>query len=136
MNLSYELHDLVHTLDRWADRALRAEGLNYNRYVALVIIGEHPGIAGRQLAGALGVSEPAASGISRKLIDAGLVTNSAEAGSGNVRRLEATGAGTEKLARCGELLGDALDRSARRIGLDPAELAGTIRRLHDEVRRD
>lgn len=136
MNLSYELHDLVRTLDRWADRALRTEDLNYNRYVALVVITEHPGIAGRQLAGALGVSEPAVSGIVRKLIDAGLVTNSAEAGSGNVRRLTATSAGTDKYVRCGELLGDALDRSAERIGLDPAELAHTIRNLHDAVRAD
>lgn len=134
MNLSFELHDLVRTLDRWADRALRPEGLNYNRYVALVIIGEHPGITGRQLAGALGVSEPAGSGIVRKLIDAGLVSNGAETGAGNVRHLHLTGAGTAKTETCGALLGDALDRSAEDIDIDPDELARTIHALHDAVR--
>ena len=39
-----------------AERILAPEGLTYNQYVALVILGQHPGITGRTLATALGVN--------------------------------------------------------------------------------
>ena len=134
MDLAYELHDLVRTLDREAERILRPEGLSYHRYVALVVIGEHPGVTGRQLAGALGVTEAASSGIVRALLGAGLVENMAGAGAGNVRHLKLTGDGGRLLARCSELLGSSVDENARAIGIDPLELARTIRALHDELR--
>ena len=38
MDLAFELHDLVLTLDRTAERLLTPHGLSYNRYVALVVI--------------------------------------------------------------------------------------------------
>lgn len=133
MDLAYELHDLVRTLDRHAERMLRSEGLSYNRYVALVIISEHPGLTGRQLAGAVGVSEPAMSGILRQLLGAGLIANVAPAGTGNVRSFELTTAGAAARARATALLGDTLARSTRRIGVDPVGLAATIRAIHDEV---
>ena len=63
MDLAFELHDLVLTLDRTAERLLTPHGLSYNRYVALVVIAEHPGVTGRLLSNALRVSEAAASGI-------------------------------------------------------------------------
>lgn len=134
MDLAYELHDLVRTLDRAAERMLRPEGLSYSRYVALVIVCEHPGLTGRDLACGLGVSEPAASGLIKALLRDDLIENSAGPGDGNMRRLHATVAGHDKQQQCAELLGDSLDRNARAIGVDPAQLALTIRTLHDEVR--
>ncbi|MDO5052764.1 MAG: MarR family transcriptional regulator [Pseudoclavibacter sp.] len=134
MDLAYELHDLVLTLDRWAEASLRPHGLSYNRYLALVIIAEHPGLTGRRLAEPLRVSEAAVSGIVRSLLAAGLVEDASSPGSGYVRRLRVSPAGSELLARCSGLLGSALDDSARAVGLDPRELAKTIRALHDHVR--
>lgn len=134
MDLAFELHDLVRTLDRWAERILAPEGLSYNQYVALVILGQHPGITGRTLARSLGVTEAAGSGIVKALLSAGYVDNRAAAGSGNRRELHLTSAGEEKAEQCGRLLGNSLDDNARTIGLDPQALAQSIRDLHDEVR--
>lgn len=135
MDLAFELHDLVRTLDRDADRLLRPSGLGYSRYVALVVLDEHPGLSGRALAGALGTSEAAASKLLRRLLDDGLVTDASPHGSGHVRHLQLTDTGRAALAQAGDLLGDALDHQARAIGLDPHELARTIRALHDQLRR-
>ncbi|WGW12181.1 MarR family transcriptional regulator [Saxibacter everestensis] len=134
MDLAYELHDLVRTLDKWAERILRPEGLSYNRYVALVIVSEHPGMTGRELAGALGVTEAASSGIVRSLLDAGLFEDLAPSGTGNVRLLGVTKRGTILLGHCSALLGSSLDDNATAIGIDPHGLARTIHALHDEVR--
>lgn len=134
MDLAHELHDLVRTLDRWAEQILRPEGLSYNQYVALVILGNHPGITGRTLAKSLHVTEAAGSGIVKALLADGLISNRATPGSGNRRELHRTSAGEEKAAHCGQLLGHSLDDNARTIGIDPAALATTIRALHDEVR--
>ncbi|WP_432537823.1 MarR family winged helix-turn-helix transcriptional regulator [Kineococcus arenarius] len=135
MDLAHELHDLVRTLDRHAERALRPEGLSYHRHVALIITSEHPGITSRQLAGALGISEPSTSALVRQLVSAGLLRDVAPVGAGNVRMLEITERGDATRRRCVDLLGGALDESARRVGLDAAELAAAVRALHDEVRR-
>lgn len=134
MDLAYELHDLVRTLDRAAEGILRPEGLSYRRYLALVIIGEHAGVSGRELAGALGVTEAAVSGIVRRLLDDGLIRDLTVAGAGNIRRLALTDDGADLRDRCSELLGWSFDRNVRRIGIDPHELAATIRAIHDEVR--
>lgn len=134
MDLAHELHDLVLTLDRRAEKMLAPHGLSYNRYVALVIVSEHPGITGRHLADALRVSEAAASGIVRSLIKADLVDDVAPTGSGHVRHLRITPAGSALLTRCSQMLGSSLDDNARTIGIDPQSLARTVRALHDEVR--
>ncbi|MGV9791734.1 MarR family winged helix-turn-helix transcriptional regulator [Gordonia sp. NPDC003422] len=134
MDLAYELFDLVRTLDRAADRVLSTQGLSWNRYLALVVLSEHEGLTVRMLAGAIGISEPSTSNLVRKLVDAGFIDNSAPAGAGNVRHLTVTPTGIVKKNVCSKLLGDSLDDNAIRIGIDPGELAGTIRRLHDEVR--
>lgn len=134
MDLAYELHDLVRTLDREADQLLRTESLSYNRYLALVILVEHPGLTSRQLAGAVGISEPSMSTIVRGLREGGLVDDARSPGSGNVRALHATAAGKRKVRAAGKLLGGTLDTTARRLGIDPAELAATIHRLHLAVR--
>ncbi|WOC11371.1 MarR family winged helix-turn-helix transcriptional regulator [Gordonia sp. MP11Mi] len=134
MDLAYELHDLVRTLDRQADEKLRVESLGYHRYVALIIIDEHPGVSGRELSRALGVSDAAASGIVRKLHDAGLIDELDQPGSGRVRRWQATTKGVDVRARCERLLGTSLETSAAAAGIDTATLAATIRALHDTVR--
>ncbi|MGC3020798.1 MarR family winged helix-turn-helix transcriptional regulator [Brevibacterium sp. FAM 24630] len=134
MDLAHELHDLVRTLDRWAEQMLRPEGLTYNQYVALVILGQHPGITGRTLSKSLGVTEAAGSGIVTALLTDGLITDGAAPGSGNRRELRLTSAGEDKHAHCARLLGHSLDDNARAIGIDPSSLASTIRALHDEVR--
>lgn len=134
MDLAYELHDLVRTLDKWAERKLRTAGLSYNKYVAMVIISEHPGLTSRDLAQGLGVTEAGGSGIVRTLLSAGLIADEAPPGAGNIRRLNITEFGAAILARCSAMLGSSLDDTATAIGLDPHELATTIRALHDEVR--
>ncbi|QRY63325.1 MarR family transcriptional regulator [Gordonia sp. PDNC005] len=134
MNLAYELHDLVRTLDRQADDILRTQDLGYLRYVALIIVDEHPGISGRQLAHAVGVSDAASSGIVRKLEAAGLIHDVSPDGSGRVRNWTATPAGVALRTECDDLLGDGLGDAARRIGLDPEELTRTIHALHNAVR--
>ena len=131
MDLAYELHDLVRTLDNAAERLLRPAGLSYRRYLALVIIGEHPNLTGRQ---ALGVSEAAVSVTVRELMKAGLVHDVAQAGSGNVRRLSLSQSGRQKRAECSALLGASLDETAAQAGIDPHDLAGTIRLLHQAVK--
>ncbi|WP_341729789.1 MarR family transcriptional regulator [Brooklawnia sp.] len=134
MDLAYELHDLVRTLDREAERILRPEGLNYHRYLALIILAEHPGITGRQLAAAIRVTEAAASGIVRTLLKGQLIEDAAGPGTGNVRHLKISAEGAETLDRCSALLGSSLDENARAIQIDPEQLARTIRALHDELR--
>ena len=134
MDLAYELHDLVRTLDREAERILRPEGLNYHRYLALIILAEHPGITGRQLAAAIRVTEAAASGIVRTLLKGQLIEDAAGPGTGNVRHLKISAEGAVTLDRCSALLGSSLDENARAIQIDPEQLARTIRALHDELR--
>ncbi len=134
MDLAYELHDLVRTLDRQADDILRTRDLGYLRYVALIIIDEHPGISGRQLAHAVGVSDAASSGIVRKLEAAGLIHDASPEGSGRARNWTATATGVALRRECDALLGDGLGDAARRIGLDPAELTRTIHALHNALR--
>lgn len=133
MNLSFVLHDLVRTLDREADRVLRGVGLSYPKFLAMVIVGEHPGLSGRELAGALGVSDPAVSGTVRSLIGSGLMQDGVRPGAGNVRRLALTATGSSKVAESLELLGSGVDDAARRIGLDPQQLAESLDRLHAAV---
>lgn len=133
MDLAYELHDLVRTLDKWAHRELSKGGLSYNRYVALVILSEHPGITGRMLSEAIGVSEAAGSGIVRQLLKAGLINNIAVEGDGNIRKLRLTPKGKKTLARTSSYLGSSLDRNAVAIGIDPQELAQTIRAIHNQI---
>lgn len=134
MDLAYELHDLVLTLDRQADRMLAAHGLTYNRYVGLVIVSEHPGLTGRQLATALRISEPSTSAIIKRLIAEGLIIDVAPAGAGHVRRLEITPAGRALKETATASLGESLDQSAAAAGIDPNQLAHTIRVLHTRIK--
>lgn len=130
MDLAYELHDLVLTLDRQAESLLRPAGITYRRYVALVIVDENPGVTGRELSRGLAVTEAAASGIVKRLLGDDLITDVAAAGSGHVRRLESTAPGRALRRRCDEVLGTSFDDTVRALGIDPGALAETIRSIH------
>lgn len=134
MNLSHELHDLILTMDRQAEEMLGPLGLTYRRYVALVIVGQHPGLTGRHLAGGLGVTEAAASGLVRSLLDAALVRDVSPAGSGHRRQLALTDSGTELCRRATDTLGTRFDDAVRRLGLDPHQLARTINAIHRAIK--
>lgn len=134
MDLAYELHDLVRTLDRQAERMLRPLNLTYNRYLALEIVGEHPGVSGAQLARALGITEASCSALVRRLIADGHATDLAEKGSGNVRRLQLTENGELLRGKASHALGGAFDDVVRRLGFDPLRLAQTIRSIRNELK--
>lgn len=129
--LAHELHDLVLQMDRSAEERLRPFGLGYRRYVALVVIGEHPGLAGRDLAGALQVTEAAVSKMVSALVADGLVVAHQQAG--RRRALVLTDAGRRVLEAATAALGDSFDRCVRECGIDPVELARDIRRIRDAL---
>ena len=134
MDLAYELHDLVRTLDREAERMLRPLNLTYNRYLALEIVGEHPGVSGAQLARALGITEASCSALVRRLIADGLAADLAQKGGGNVRRLHLTENGELLRGKASHALGGPFDDVVRRLGFDPLRLAQNIRSIHDDLK--
>ena len=113
---------------------LRPFNLTYNRYLALEIVGEHPGVSGAQLARALGITEASCSALVRRLIADGLAADLAEKGSGNVRRLQLTENGELLRGKASQALGGPFDDIVRRLGFDPLRLAQTIRSIHDELK--
>ncbi|OYO23096.1 MarR family transcriptional regulator [Enemella dayhoffiae] len=136
MDLATELHDLVLTMDRQAAEVLRPLGVNLRQHVALTIIGEHPGLTGRQLAGGLRVTGAAASGIVRGLVTDGLAEADAAPGSGNRQSLRLTPAGTELLGRTTGALGSSFDEVVRRSGHDPDRLAAALHDIHQQLVND
>ena len=128
-NLAQELHELVLVLDRQAEKRLAPSGLSYRRYVALFIVDEHPGLGGRDLAGALSITEGAVSAIVNRLLADGLVTDCAPAGYGRRRRLVITDRGAQVLADATARLGTSLDDLVRGLGTDPEALETTLRAI-------
>lgn len=127
--LAHDLHVLVRALDRAAEGRLAPFGITYGRYLALLLVGKHEGLTQRELATALGQSEPTASRTASALAEAGWLEITRTPGNGNRRGLELTGAGRNLLARASEALGSAFDEVVRQIGHDPEALATDIRRL-------
>ncbi len=130
-DLATALHELVLVLDREAQRLLSPTGLTYRHYVALFVIGEHPGIAARQLADALGVTEAAVSQMLPSLKSDALLRDLRVPGGGRRRPLELTDAGRDKLAQARALLGRSLDEHVADLGIDPVALSNTL----DAIRR-
>lgn len=128
-SLAYDLHVLVRVLDRSAEVRLAPFGISYARYLAMVIVSDHPGLTQRDLAGALGQSEPTASRTAGALADAGLLEITRTPGGGNRRVLALTDPGRDLLERASEALGPAFDGVAREVGHDPDALATDIRRM-------
>jgi DNA-binding MarR family transcriptional regulator len=94
---AYALHALVHVLDRAAEGVLAdTVGISYRRYLTLLTLqrlAQAGTVTQRELAGELGVSEPAASRAVGVLRDAGWVTSEPTPGEGNRRRLALTEVG-------------------------------------------
>lgn len=128
LDLAYELHDLVLTMDKHAAILLRPLRLTLRQHTALVILAEHPGIQGRELAAALSITPAGATGLVKNLTAAGLVHDAAPAGHGNRQALRLSGRGEIVLAKSTEALSAPFDDIVRAAGHDPDGLA---RALHD-----
>lgn len=128
LDLAYELHDLVLTMDRQAAAVLKPLGLTLRHHTALVIIEQHPGLRGRDLANGLKVTPAAATGVVRTLKSAGLIEDSSCPGDGNRQSLHLTPAGRTMLAASTDALSGSFDDVVRRAGHDPNHLAEA---LHD-----
>lgn len=135
-DLAYELNDLVLTLNKSAERRLAPLGLTFRRFLALTIIGEHPGLTGRDLSGAIGITEAAGSGLVRTLMAEHLVLDVAATGSGNRRRLQLSDAGEDLLRRSGEALGESFDAFVAGLDIDPGVLAETVHTITTALKAD
>lgn len=127
--LAHDLHLLVRALDRSAEVRLAPFGISYARYLALVIVSDHPGLTQRDLATALGQSEPTASRTAAALAEAGWLAAVRTPGTGNRRVLALTDSGRDLLERASTALGSAFDGVVEGVGHDPEALAADIRRL-------
>lgn len=127
--LAHNLHLLVRALDRSAEVRLAPFGISYPRYLAMVIVSDHPGLTQRDLAGALGQSEPTASRTVSALADAGWLEAIRTPGGGNRRVLTLTDPGRDLVSRASEALGSAFDGVVRDVGHDPDALATDIRHM-------
>ncbi len=127
--LDHDLHVLVRALDRAAETRLTPFGISYARYLAMVVVADHDGLTQRDLATALGQSEPTASRTVSALADAGWLEAVHTPGTGNRRGLSLTTAGRDLLERASAALGSAFDEVVRSVGHDPAALAKDIQRM-------
>lgn len=133
VNLSLELHDLVLTMDRQAGAILAPLGVTLRQHIALTIIGQHPGLTGRDLATGLRVSPPATTGIVRSLLSAGWVLDTTDPGSGNRQALRLSEPGAALLARTTAALGSEFDDLVRASGHDPDQLARALYDIHQRL---
>ena len=104
--------------------------------LALTIIGEHPGLTGRDLSGAIGITEAAGSGLVRTLMADHLVLDVAPTGSGNRRRLQLSDAGEDLLHRSSEALGESFDALVAGLDIDPGALAETVHTITTALKAD
>lgn len=131
--LAHDLHVLVRRMDREADRRLAALGTSYSRYVVLLVTGEQPGLTQRDLAEAIGVSEPATSRTVAALVAGGAMASERVPGTGNRRALHLTDAGRRLVDDASAVLGSSFDDLARSLGIDPEAMAADVRRLAETV---
>lgn len=134
MDVAYELHDLVLTMDRQASGVLRGLGMTLRQHTALVIVAEHAGLRSRDLAAGLGITPAGATGVVKGLVTAGWVRDEAEPGSGHRQSLRLTPEGEGQLRASTEALGSSFDDVVRDAGHDPHALAATLRSITDRLR--
>lgn len=133
-SLAHELHVLVALMDRAADGILARHdtGLSYRRFLVLVRVDGLDAPTQRELAASLGSSEAATSRMVAGLARDGLLD--VRRATGNRRELRLTALGARRLAAAGAVLGDGFDGLVRSLGLDPADLTTTVRRLAAALR--
>jgi len=130
--LAFDLHVLTERMDRSADRMLTAErGLSYRRFLALLLLDGLGTATQRQLADALGVTEPSVSRMVGVLGDAGLLDVRPDPGGGNRRQLALTPEGERTVETCLRLLEGRFAAVLERSGIDYEEYAEQTRRLLD-----
>ena len=133
-DLSFDLHTLTARLDRAADRILRAESdVSYPRFRALVVVGRFGEATQRQLAEALGVSEPSVSRMTAALAGTGLLEVRDDPGRGNRRRLSLTPAGKELVERSRDLLEHRFTALVDHTGVPYEDFARHTRLLIDAL---
>jgi DNA-binding MarR family transcriptional regulator len=135
-SLSYELHKLTARLDRAADRILHEhEGISYARFLSLVAV-QNGAATQRALAAWLGQSEPSTSRMVGVLTADGLLTAHRTPGAGNVRQLQLTAAGAERVERGSRLLEARFDQLLDRSGVSRACYQRQTRQLLDQLDAD
>lgn len=109
MSLSRGLHALVGTLDRLADRILRAEyDIGYAQFLMLYAVHQLGGGTQREVAAWLGATEPPVSRSLRALAAEGLVEITAASIGGHRRKVDLTPRGRELIESGGAHLEEKL----------------------------
>lgn len=122
---AYALHALVAVLDRGADRILREKlGITFNRYLTLLTLQRLGSATQRELAAALGVTEPSISRSVPTLAGDGYVSVLSMAGEGNRRRVELTAVGQKLVDEAADLLEDAFAQVMKRAGVSTNDVLG------------
>lgn len=102
LTLSRGLHALVGTLDRLADRILRAEyEVGYTQFLLLYAVSELGGGTQREVAAWLGTTEPPVSRSLRALVEQGLVVITNASAGGHRRHVDLTPRGRELVDAAG-----------------------------------
>ena len=123
-DLSFDLHALTARLDQAADRILQAEhGVSFRRFLALWHVGGLGAGTQRQLAGAMGLSEPSISRMAGVLAHTGLLEVLPDPMGGNRRRLSLTPAGEALVSQCRALLEQRFALLVEHSGVPYAEYA-------------
>lgn len=129
-SLAFDLHALTARMDRSADQMLTAEaGLSYRRFLALLLVGQLGSATQRELAEALGVSEPSVSRMAGLLAETGLLDLRPDPGGGNRRRLTLTAEGKRTVRKCRRLLERRFAALVERSGISYERYAADTRKL-------
>jgi len=129
--LAHQLHVLVASLDRSADRLLVEldEALSYPRFLLLLTVRRVGPTTQRVLARELGLAEPTVSRTLGGMAARGLVSVTSTPGGGNRRSVELTPLGDKLLTAAETRLEDAFDSLTAAAGVDRDALADGVRRL-------
>lgn len=128
--LSFDLHQLTARLDKAADRILAdALGLSYRRFLTLFLVGELGSPTQRDLADALGVSEPSTSRMTAVLAEDGYLTVDIPPQGGNRRQLNLTPAGKAAVEQSRDLLETRFADLVSRSGVPYADYSRHTRAL-------
>ena len=128
--LSRTLHALVATLDRAADRILRASfHISHSQFMTLYGVRVLDGATQRELAAWLGTTEPAVSRQVRSLAGDGLVSIGPSAAGGHRRRVALTPRGQDLVRSAGEHLEERLAQVLAAADVGYVEYTATTERL-------